>query len=176
MTKGLHKNSLRKVDNPHQWMIDDARMELIQQIKAEIERQVEYLKTKEIKSWDDSEYGDEDSMWYQGGWKALHRLLSFLDTLQEKSEKPTNLVCEGLEAASEEYFQDVKAAFLRTMEHPTAKECFIAGAAWLAEQGVVEVGTMGDFGVALDKSVVSRMAETFKEGDRVVVQYRLLNK
>ena len=38
MTKGLHKNSLRKVDNPHQWMIDDARMELIQQIKAEVER------------------------------------------------------------------------------------------------------------------------------------------
>lgn len=38
MTKGLHKNSLRKVDNPHQWMIDDARMELIQQIKAKIEQ------------------------------------------------------------------------------------------------------------------------------------------
>lgn len=108
--------------------------------------------------------------------EALEWVLKQLDTIGEKSEKPTNPVCEGLEAASEEYFQDVKAAFLRTMEHPTAKECFIAGAAWLAEQGVVEVGTMGDFGVALDKSVVSRMAETFKEGDRVVVQYRLLNK
>ena len=38
MTKGLHKNSLRKVDNPHQWMIDDARQKVIQQIRAEVER------------------------------------------------------------------------------------------------------------------------------------------
>ena len=36
--KGLHKNSLRKGDNPHQWMIDDAKMGLIQTIRAEVER------------------------------------------------------------------------------------------------------------------------------------------
>lgn len=56
------------------------------------------------------------------------------------------------------------------------KSGFDGGAAWLASQGVTEVGTMGEFGIRLDKSVVSRLAETFKEGDRVVVQYRLLNK
>ena len=51
-------------------------------------------------------------------------------------------------------------------------EDFVAGAAWLAREGVVEVGTMGEFGIALDKSVVARLADMFKEGDRVVVQYR----
>ena len=98
---------------------------------------------------------------------ALEWVLKQLDALQKQT------ICEGLEEAAKNhrstsnYHGDINLAM---------EDSFIRGAAWLAEQGVVEVGTMGDFGVALDKSVVSRMAETFKEGDRVVVQYRLLNK
>ena len=53
-------------------------------------------------------------------------------------------------------------------------EDFKAGAGWLAEQGVTEAGTMGEFGIVLDNSVVARLADMFKEGDRVVVQYRKL--
>jgi hypothetical protein len=124
---------------------------------------------------------------------TLEWVLKQLDTIGEKSEKPTNPICEGLEAAdgtvreaASHYHFTTPSSFVAVMheagleyEKAFAKEietAFIRGAAWLAEQGVVEVGTMGDFGIRLDKSVVSRLAETFKEGDRVVVQYRLLNK
>lgn len=78
MTKGLHKNSLRKVDNPHQWMIDDARMELIQQIKAEIER----LKT----DVDNSPLATEQIAGYLF---ALVDVQKFLNTLQEQPVKPS---------------------------------------------------------------------------------------
>jgi len=57
--KGLHKNSLRKGDNPHQWMIDDARQKVIRQIRAEVERLENYYTSVE---------------WY------VEALLSFLDT------------------------------------------------------------------------------------------------
>ena len=89
MTKGLHKDSLRKVDNPHQWMIDDARMELIQQIKAEIERRIEaYNVSIEKYAGKKKSLKAERDSWK---WAELKSLLSFLDTLQEQP------VCEGLE-------------------------------------------------------------------------------
>lgn len=53
-----------------------------------------------------------------------------LDELAKERES----VNEDLEEASEEYMQLVKARFLRTLEHPTAKDCFIAGAEWQAER------------------------------------------
>ena len=77
MTKGLHKNSLRKVDNPHQWMIDDARMELIQQIKAEVEKRIKRNK---------EEYAPDGLFEVQDN---LAKLLNFLDTIQEQP------VCEN---------------------------------------------------------------------------------
>lgn len=77
MTKGLHKNSLRKGDNPNQWMIDDARMELIQQIKAEVERRIKRNK---------EEYAPDGLFEVQDN---LAKLLSFLSTLE--SEKPMEL-------------------------------------------------------------------------------------
>jgi hypothetical protein len=86
MTKGLHKNSLRKGDNPHQWMIDDARMELIQQIKAEIER----LKTDSITE----ESVSQDDNYYEGKISVCEELLTKLDTLQKQPvcEKKTDIV------------------------------------------------------------------------------------
>ena len=80
MTKGLHKNSLRKVDNPHQWMIDDARMELIQQIKAKIEQ----LK----KDVDNTPLATEQIAGYLFALVDVQKLLS---TLQEQP------VCEDVE-------------------------------------------------------------------------------
>ena len=84
MTKGLHKNSLRKVDNPHQWMIDDARMELIQQIKAEVLRLKEEHQVPTFR-------GD---MYEEGGVNgyqlALDKLLSRLSDLEKECEKPNS--------------------------------------------------------------------------------------
>lgn len=58
--------------------------------------------------------------------RELNIVLSFIDTLsKEKSEIPNDL-----EEVAENYLQEVKATFLRTMEHPTAKDAFIAGAEW----------------------------------------------
>ncbi len=76
--KGLHKDSLRKVDNPHQWMIDDARMELIQQIKAEVER---------LKEENNNIRCDSNKAYCQGYGDAFVDLLTSLSTLE--SEKPT---------------------------------------------------------------------------------------
>ena len=85
--KGLHKDYLRKGDNPHQWMIDDARMELIQQIKAEVERRIKRNR---------EEYAPDGLFEVQDN---LAKLLSFLSDL-EKEEKPI----EGLD-------EDVKSWF-----------------------------------------------------------------
>ena len=49
-----------------------------------------------------------------------------------------NPVPNDLEEAAEEYLQKVKARFLRTLEHPTAKDCFIAGAKWQKSQMLKE--------------------------------------
>lgn len=80
MTKGLHKNSLRKVDNPHQWMIDDARMELIQQIKAEVER---LKKEQPARNAIGAICGEETVV-------DASKLLSVLDNLQEPIDKWSN--------------------------------------------------------------------------------------
>lgn len=60
-----------------------------------------------------------------------------------------------LEVAAEEYLQNVKAIFLRTLEHPTAKEAFIAGAEWQREQmeldGIVTL-TESDFNAEKGKA------------------------
>ena len=67
MTKGLHKNSLRKGE-PNKWMIDDAKMKLIQQIKAEVER----------RKLDSLNHG------FTFVPTAMQSLLEYLDTLQEQ--------------------------------------------------------------------------------------------
>lgn len=48
-----------------------------------------------------------------------------------KEPKEINDEMLPLEVAAEEYLQNVKARFLRTLEYPTAKEAFIAGAQWV---------------------------------------------
>lgn len=56
------------------------------QIRQEIERQLEYFKGKEDDTWDDCDnYTDEDAMWYQGHWKMCSRLLSFIDSLPDET-------------------------------------------------------------------------------------------
>ena len=61
----------------------------------------------------------------------------FTAGLKWRQEQPS----EDLEKAAEGYMQQVDARFLRTLEHPTAKDCFKAGAEWQKEQmlkGAVE--------------------------------------
>ena len=66
-------------------------MNIIEQIKAEIERLKVEHQTPTFK-------GDEYEEGGVNGYQlALNKVLYFLDTLQEKSEKPINPVCEGLE-------------------------------------------------------------------------------
>lgn len=81
MTKGLHKDSLQKIDNPHQWMIDDAEQRLILRIKAEIERQRE-----EIRPTDTGEMKvvGTPTQLEQGWLNALSWMEKVLDTLQEQ--------------------------------------------------------------------------------------------
>lgn len=88
MTKGLHKDSLQKVDNPHQWMIDDARMGLIQQIKAEVER-----RKKKAEHYIEACKVSERPFEYWSGQKDVLELFEkeFLSTLQEQP------ACEELE-------------------------------------------------------------------------------
>jgi len=59
-------------------------MSIIEQIKAEVERQAKSINTAT---------GD----FAEGRRMEQRIILSFLDTLQEKSEKPINPVCEDLE-------------------------------------------------------------------------------
>ena len=67
------------------------------------------------------------------------------ERLQLEAAVNTDKIDNNLEEAAEEYLQKVKAGFLRTLDHPTAKDCFIHGAEWQKEQmlkdavdGVVE--------------------------------------
>ena len=91
MTKGLHKDSLRKVDNPHQWMIDDARMELIQQIKAEVERLYD----------GEAPAHDQQCDFDDGYFTGIDAISKFLDTLQEQP------VCEGLKEETERFMSNL---------------------------------------------------------------------
>lgn len=55
------------------------------QIRQEIERQLEYFKGKDDDAWDDCDnYTDEDASWYQGHWKMCSKLLAFIDSLPEE--------------------------------------------------------------------------------------------
>ena len=124
MTKGLHKNSLRKVDNPHQWMIDDARMKLIQQIKAEVNRQAKSI---------DTATGD-----FAEGRRMEQRNLFFFLSDLEKEEKPS----EGLEEEIGHYLSDrwkfgcvtpITPVILPDFTTEDLKECARHFAQWGAE-------------------------------------------
>ena len=56
-----------------------------------------------------------------------------------KEPKEINDEMLPLEVAAEEYLQNVKARFLRTLEHPTAKEAFLAGAKWIRKKDVEDM-------------------------------------
>lgn len=90
--------------------------------------------------------------------------------MNEKIEKP---IPNDLEGAAENYLQEVQATFLRTMEHPTAKDAFIAGANWQKEQMMkdaleYEVGMHGEpIEITLDKYV--QRARGIFPGDKVRV-------
>lgn len=104
MTKGLHKNSIQKVDNPHQWMIDDARMALIQQIKAEVER----LK----KNVDNSPLATEQIAGYL---LALADMQKALSTLQEQPVENKEEFSD-FESALFSAFSDMWQSYMRGEE------------------------------------------------------------
>lgn len=82
------------------------------QIRAEIERQIKINKRL------------LNGRLKVGCLYAFHQIISFLDNIPEQPAS------KELEVSAEEYSQQVKDTFLRTLNHPTAKECFIAGAEW----------------------------------------------
>ena len=65
-------------------------MNIKEQIRAEIERQMKYYDEKESKAWG-SQQDDEDALWYQGHRKMCSKLLSFLDSLPEQPSHPSDL-------------------------------------------------------------------------------------
>ena len=96
MTKGLHKNSLRKGDNPHQWMIDDARQKVIQQIKAKVERRMREVHETSFN-------------------KEMRDLLSFLSTLQEQPVEDKEELSD-FESALFSAFSDMWQSYMRGEE------------------------------------------------------------
>lgn len=56
------------------------------------------------------------------------------DEIEYNRQRAEESVPNDLEEAADEYLQKVKAGFLRTLEHPTAKDCFKDGAKWQVEQ------------------------------------------
>ena len=77
--KGLHKNSLQNVENPHQWMIDDAKMEVIQQIRAEVESQRDvYNHPNRVI------HGVADAFRQDGRAAMCNDILAILDAIQDK--------------------------------------------------------------------------------------------
>ena len=62
-------------------------MDKIEKIRQEIERRIVNCKEQEHLAWEDSPSADEDAMWWQGGWKALQRLLAFIDSLQQEQPR-----------------------------------------------------------------------------------------
>lgn len=70
--------------------------------------------------------------------EELEGLLSFVDSLQQEQPEVDSEIPNDLEEAAEEYLQKVKARFLRTLEHPTAKDCFKDGAKWDRQQMLKE--------------------------------------
>lgn len=89
----------------------------------------------------------------------------------EHAKKEELPVSGNLEEAAEEYLQKVEAGFLRTLEHPTAKDCFKDGAKWDREQMLkeaVEAEISAKFPI-VGRSLISviGMLEGFKYGDKV---------
>ena len=146
--KGLHKNSLRKVDNPHQWMIDDARMELLQQIKTEIIKRIDKRRLSEQAK------------------NEFVSLLHFLDTLQEQP------VCEGLEEEIERYIPTSLAVKFPTTDIETIKSDirYIARhfAQWQKEQMLKEA-VEGKIIFLFNGDVAINIGDTdkYKLGDNV---------
>ena len=64
-------------------------MNIIEQIKAEIKRRIDILEG--VSTEQAKKSNEEMFCYYHGKAIALEELLSFLDTLEEKSEIPTNL-------------------------------------------------------------------------------------
>jgi len=83
----------------------------IETIRAEIERRKNYLKPQ----------GGQGLILCEEMRKQLDSLLSFLDTLQEKSEKPINPVCEDLEEEIERYIPTSLAVKFPTTDIETIK-------------------------------------------------------
>ena len=100
-------------------------MSIIEQIRAEVER---------LKGEEHLHYAD----WIVGYKTACDEILSFLSTIQEKSEKPTNPVCEGLEEAAKKYADETD----HSANYPCCdclRESFKAGATWQNEQSKPKV-------------------------------------
>ena len=68
-------------------------MSIIDQIRAEVER----LKKEATHFIEVCKRDKRPFEYWEGQWNALELINKALDTLQEKSEKPINPVCEGLD-------------------------------------------------------------------------------
>lgn len=192
--KGLHKDSLRKVDNPHQWMIDDARMELIQQIKAKIEQ----LK----KDVDNTPLATEQIAGYLFALVDVQKLLSTLQVQPVDWQKVAeahakdqplgqdndgNLVylqeqpiCEELEEASDGYAEkhgfrvpyDASDNFYDDVDVKASKEGFIAGAKWQMKKDLSSINKSYESGVVFGMNAQKEQNE--KElSEKIASAYQL---
>lgn len=96
-------------------------MNIIDQIKAEIERQYSQNFNKATE-WEGKEDRHNYGVWYEGKVEALRRVLEFLDTLKEQP-------CEGLEEAAKQYVEKMRFSSIQSFEG-----AFKAGAEWQSKE------------------------------------------
>lgn len=103
---------------------------------------------------------------------ATRAVASDIGTLEKLLEKRVVELPNELEEAAEEYLQKVKAGFLRTLEHPTAKDCFKDGAKWDREQMMKEAvdAIVEDWNPDPEPEITIPLnPEEFTRGDKVRV-------
>jgi len=102
-------------------------------MSKELDKEIEKVLREGALSWNIS-YSDMCFIAEHFYELGCRRTAEKYDEIEYNRQRAEESVPNDLEEASEEYLQKVKAGFLRTLEHPTAKDCFKDGAKWGAEQ------------------------------------------
>lgn len=126
-------------DQYHLGLIDGLDMAERVLDSLESEHLADARKTLEIKP------GDEVTI---NGHKIVYDKDKGYVTIVKSEESVPN----DLEEAAEEYLQKVKAGFLRTLEHPTAKDCFKDGAKWQKQHDAELIEIAYNDGITIGKT------------------------
>ena len=161
-------------------------MAQIEQIKAELERQIEELYTEyqELAKYEVWKTANDKKIAFQ----TLKSFLSFIESM-EKEQPSYDTVCneifgvkepQELDEAAEEQWAAMEYASTAARESSSVRDwctddivnAFKAGAKWMAEQGEIHETTVLENydGLLIEDMSVSQ--DIFKKSDNVIVQIR----